>query len=599
MTNTEQTSRLEHENGIALASLAQPCPIDPPNVIAVEAEQDPASIGNPEFSRSSLIRSKVQLTATLVALFLSLFLAALDFSIATTATPTIVNELHSATLYTWIGSAYLLSSAAATPVWAKLSDIWGRKIILLGAVVTFAAGSAVCATSNTMGSLITGRSIQGSAAGGMIILTNICISDLFSMRHRGFYLGLMGVVWSLAGGIGPLLGGALTEYVSWRWNWWINLPISGLSFLILCLCLHVHNPRTNVVQGMQAVDWLGILFVLGMSLMFLLGLNLGGIISPWGSPKVICLLVFGFFASIIFAAYEALFAKDPIMPMRILRKRSNVASVLVCFMHGMASTNLISPQNQTDIEQVNVSSWYFLPLYFQSVKGSTPLHSGLLLFPITVLQSSVGVAAGVFIHRTGRYLELIWVGMTLTSLGFGLFIKLDVNSSLVEIVFLEIVAGIGVGLGFQPLIIALQSSVEQSDMAAATALMGFSRSLSTAISVVIGGVIFQSEMQAQYEKMLSVLPLDIAQKFSGDSAAANVKFIYTLEPVQKLFVKACYAKSLRSMWIFYASIAVLGLVLSTFISRQSLSTQHIETRTGLEKTGEGQNRPGEVDPHAA
>jgi MFS family permease len=157
----------------------------------------------------------------------------------------------------------------------------------------------------------------------------------------------MGVVWSLAGGIGPLLGGAFTQYVSWRWNWWINLPISGVSFLILCFCLHVHNPRTNLLAGALAVDWLGILFVLGMSLMFLLGLNLGGIISPWGSPKVVCLLVFGFLASIIFALYEAKFAQNPIMPMRILRKRSNIASLLVCFMHGMVSSDLLLSSSHT------------------------------------------------------------------------------------------------------------------------------------------------------------------------------------------------------------------------------------------------------------
>ena len=183
--------------------------------------------------------------------------------------------------------------------------------------------------------------------------------------------------------------------------------------------------------------------------------------------------------------------------------------------------------------------------------------------------------------------------MTLTALGFGLFIKLDVNTSLVEIVFLEIITGIGVGLGYQPLIIALQSSVEQSDMAAATAMMGFARSLSTAISVVIGGVIFQSEMQAQFQEMLLVLSLEVAQKFSGDSAAANVKFIDSLEPAEKLFVKACYARGLRTMWIFYASVAVLGLVLSMFISRQSLAIEHVETRTGVEKAEGSQNSPAD------
>lgn len=204
----------------------------------------------------------------------------------------------------------------------------------------------------------------------------------------------MGVVWSLAGGIGPLLGGALTQYVSWRWNWWINLPLSGISFLILWFCLHVHNPRTSLIQGAQAVDWLGILLVLGMSLMILLGLNPGGVISSWYSPKVMCLVVFGFFMSIIFVLYEAKLAQNPIMPMRILRKRSNVASLLVCFMHGMVRRNLLHFKTKTYTQEVNLSSWYFLPLYFQSVKQSTPLHSGLLLFPITVLQSIVGVAAG-------------------------------------------------------------------------------------------------------------------------------------------------------------------------------------------------------------
>jgi hypothetical protein len=178
-------------------------------------------------------------------------------------------------------------------------------------------------------------------------------------------------------------------------------------------------------------------------------------------------------------------------------------------------------------------------------------------------------------------LKLIWIGIALNSLGFGLFIKLDVNSSLVEVVFLEIVAGLGVGLGFQPLMIAIQSSVEYNDVAAATALIGFVRSLSTAISVVIGGVIFQSEMQAHYKQMLSILPMDVAQNFSGGAAPANVKLIETLTPMQKLFVKEAFARSLRSMWIFYTSIAVLGLVLSTFISRQQLYTEHVEARTGL------------------
>jgi hypothetical protein len=196
----------------------------------------------------------------------------------------------------------------------------------------------------------------------------------------------------------------------------------------------------------------------------------------------------------------------------------------------------------------------------------------------------VSVAAGAIIHRTGRYLELIWIGMAITSIGFGLFIRLDIETPLIEIIFVEIIAGVGVGLVFQPLQISLQSSVDHGDVAAATALMGFIRSLSTAISIVIGGVIFQNRMDAQSKHTRSVLPPELAGNFSGDSAAANVNMITALSPLQKSVVKDSYARSLSSMWILYTAVAGLGLALSMFISRQELSTEHVKTRTGLQAT---------------
>jgi len=234
-----------------------------------------------------------------------------------------------------------------------------------------------------------------------------------------------------------------------------------------------------------------------------------------------------------------------------------------------------------------MSSWYFLPLYFQAVKGASPLRSGLLILPITVVQACVSVAAGCSIRYTGRYLELIWIGMAGTCLGFGLFIRLGVNSSLAEIVLFQIVAGVGVGLVFQPPLIALQSLVAQEDVAVATALLGFSRSFSTAVSAVIGGVVFQNQMQAHYKELVSILPVDVARNFSGHAAAANVKLIATLTGVEKIAVQKAYAESLSTMWILYSSTAAIGLVLSIFITKQNLATAHVETRTGLEKDTQG------------
>lgn len=233
-----------------------------------------------------------------------------------------------------------------------------------------------------------------------------------------------------------------------------------------------------------------------------------------------------------------------------------------------------------------MSSWYFLPLYFQAVREASPLRSGLLILPITIVQSVVSVAAGYFIHCTGRYLELIWIGMAGACLGFGLFITLGVNSSLVEIMIFQIIAGVGIGMVFQPPLIALQSLVPHEDVAAATALFGFIRSFSTAVSVVVGGAIFQNQMQAHYQRLLLIVPSDVAQSFSGHEAAANVNLISTLTGLEKLAVQKSYAESLSTMWILYSSMAGLGLVLSVFITKQHLATEHVETRTGLKKDGQ-------------
>lgn len=187
----------------------------------------------------------------------------------------------------------MLANAATGPIWAKCSDIWGRKPALLGAVVVFAVASILAALSTNMRMLIAARALQGTACGGLMQLVSITISDLFSMRSRALYLGLLGMMWAVAGSSGPLIGGALTELVSWRWCFWINLPISGIAFVFLLLFLDVHNPRTKLGEGIMAVDWFGTLSILAVTLLLLLGLDFGGATFPWNSPRVICLIILG------------------------------------------------------------------------------------------------------------------------------------------------------------------------------------------------------------------------------------------------------------------------------------------------------------------
>ncbi|EON61438.1 hypothetical protein W97_00653 [Coniosporium apollinis CBS 100218] len=514
-------------------------------------------------------RSNFRLVAIMIALMLSLFIAALDQTIIATAIPTISAEFQSASGYVWVGGAYLLANAAALPIWAKLSDIWGRKPILMTAVTLFFSASIVCATAVNMKMLIIGRAFQGTAAGGLIQLVNITISDLFSMRSRSLYLGLVEFVWAVAGGGGPVVGGAFTELVSWRWNFWINLPICGTTFLLLLIFLDVHNPRTGAIEGLKAIDWFGILCVLSFVLMLLLGLNFGGAIFPWNSPTVICLIVFGCFMSVLFIFSEKKLARYPLMPLALFRERSNVGSLIVAFCQGM----------------VFIGGEYYLPLFFQSVRQMSPLHSGLLILPVTVTEAVGGMFCGIMIHRTGRYLELIWVGLTLMLIGNGMYIHLNASSSLAEIIAFELVAGAGAGLLFEPPLIALQAFVSQDDTATATATFGFIRNLATSFSIVIGGVLFSGGMQLREPVLRDAgVSANVIEELTGGDAAANVRVVQTItDAARQLAVKQAFAWSLRNLWIFYTCVAAVGLIASLFIKKRVLSKEHTETKTGLKK----------------
>ncbi|KAL4931862.1 MDR family MFS transporter [Aspergillus undulatus] len=493
--------------------------------------------------------SRARTFVIISCLFLSLFTAALDFTITAPASPSIVADFHSGSAYTWIGSAYLLANATCSPVWGKLSDIWGRKPILLSAVAVFFVGSLLCAAATNMAMFISGRAIQGGGSGGVVIVVNICITDMFDIRRRGMYLGLTSVVWALASGIGPVLGGIFTQLASWRWNWWINLPCSTVAFAVLFWVLkidaHNQNNREQVTfrLGLKKIDWLGITLILGVTLMLLLGLNFGGTSVAWHSPTVVCLVIFGALMVPLFVVSEAKYARHPIMPLRLFKRSQNVAALLVCFCHGF----------------VYISAFYFLPIFFQAVKGTSIMMSGVLILPITIVQCLTGIATGFIIRHTGHYRESIWAGMAIMTLGFGLFMYFDALTPLVTICVIEALAGLGVGLNFQSPLIALQASVDASDFATATATFGFTRNIATSLSIVIGGVIFQNGM--------AMANLDTAQ-FNGADAEANVDIVAGLPVEERDAVRAAYVASLRKMWILYVCVAALGVAASLLLLRR-------------------------------
>jgi EmrB/QacA subfamily drug resistance transporter len=391
-------------------------------------------------------RSKLKVALIMMSLGISVLLVALDITIITTALPTIAEHFKSAAGYTWIGSAYLIANSAATPIWGKVSDIFGRKPILLVTNVIFFIGSLICALSINIDMLIAGRVVQGIGGGGLIVLVNITISDLFAMRDRGAYFGIIGGVWALASSLGPVVGGAFTQNVTWRWCFYLNLPLTGAAFIIILFVLDLHTPKTPIRQGLKAVDWLGSLTMIGGTIMLLLGLEMGGVSFPWKSATTICLILFGALTIALFFLIEWRLAPYPLMPLDIFSKRSNLAAMAVCFFHAF----------------VFISASYFLPLYFQAVVGATPILSGVYLLPTALSLSFVSAFTGIYIRKTGQYLPPIWFGFICMTLGFGLFINLDSHSNWAKIILYQIVAGIGVGPNFQAPLIALQSLVPVS-----------------------------------------------------------------------------------------------------------------------------------------
>ncbi|KAI0198302.1 multidrug resistance protein fnx1 [Astrocystis sublimbata] len=524
-------------------------------------------------------RSGLEMAIIMVALCSALFLAALDATIVTTALPTIVGEFDAPSGYTWVGAGYTLASSATVPSWGKVSDIWGRKPVLLVAVGIFWIGSLIAALSKNIGQLIAARAIQGGGGGGIVVLINIVVGDLVSTRQRGQYYGIFGGIWALASAIGPILGGVFTSKVSWRWCFWINLPISGVGFAILVLVLKLHNPRTSVREGLAAIDWLGSVLIIGATLMLLFGLEFGGVTHPWKSTIVIALIVFSIVVFAIAIVVEKYYAKYPVIPLRLFKSSNNCAAFAVCFVHGF----------------VFIAGSYYLPLYFQAVVGSSSLLSGAYLLAYALPLSFVSAFTGIWMKKTGQYLPAIIFGMAFLTLGFGLFIDLGSPVNFAKLVVYQIIAGIGVGPNFQSPLIALHSGLHPKDIAAGTSTFQFIRQLATSISIVIGGVVFQNGMQKQYPSLLANLGPELANRLSGGSAGANVGLVAGLQGEQGRFARGAYWNSLREMFIVFTAISAVGLLISPLVGTRKLSETHTEYKTGLHNLSKRETNRGEAN----
>jgi len=297
------------------------------------------------------------------------------------------------------------------------------------------------------------------------------------------------------------------------------------------------NPGTPVLAGLKVIDWIGSLLIIGATLMLLLGLNFGGVTFAWNSATVINLILFGIFAGFLFGLNEWKLVKYPMIPLRLFYDRSSVGSFGVCFCQSFIMMGVA----------------YYLPLYFQAVLGAGPLLSGIYLLPFILSNTGMAAGTGVYIQKTGKYIPPIYFGLVLIVLGTGLLIDLDVEKNWTKIIIYQIIVGAGIGMNFEGPLLAVQATIDIQDIATATATMGFTRMLSTAISAIIGGVVFQNQMLKESSDLAS-LGSAVADQLRGGDSTANIDVIRTLPFNQQMIVKGVFHRSLRMMWIMVSHI---------------------------------------------
>ncbi|KZM24958.1 uncharacterized protein EKO05_0010501 [Ascochyta rabiei] len=532
---------------------------------------------------STSSRPPLSILIAYTALCISIFLVALDTVLIPTALPTISESFHIPdSLYAWTGSAYLLANASSIPFWGTLADVFGRKPVILVANSVFLAGSVLCAVSVDAVMLVAGRAVQGLGGGGVTVLVYVCVSDLFTIRDRSFYLGTVGAVWAVASALGPVLGGVFAEEINWRWCFYINLPIVSLSIILLYFTLHLHNPRTPLLAGLYSIDWLGIFTILAATILLLVGLQTGGTAS-YDSPMVITFLVLGAVAYLLFPLtqwWESKRNGSPIMPLRIFRDTSNLSALGVCAFDALVFNSIA----------------YFVPLYLQIVAGRGPSTTGVLMLALAIPLTVVSLASGYFIEKTGRFMDWLQGGLLLMTCGVGALISLSTTFDIGKVVGFLVLIGAGFGPTFHTPLIALQTRIRDTDMAVGTATFGFVRMLSGAVGVVLGQIIFQALMATQLDAIIGAgVSGDFARQLARGEAVSQASDVALLPGAQRVVVRTGFAEALKGTWICYTVVGALGLAASFGIKRVTLQR---EAKSGT-KTEAAVVRGGSRDVEAA